>query len=189
MQYVRISILSLLLLGILHTNTKEPNYPSIQNISFMQCVHTIPMANCLEGFYKIPDFFIFKGAYVYVFAHKDTLLAYGVANLDNSAPRQDKRNPDKNLRQRSDKGVIFLNIAINGAELQNGTSYNFQDGMTYKTRGKILANGDLHMEFSLDPYYVFGKGLIWSRLNAKQIEDLGLKAWDKEEVLKTLKSK
>lgn len=149
------------------------------------------IAHCLEGFYEVPDFFIFKGGYVYVFAHDEKLYAYGVGNLDGSAPAPDRYNPDKLLRTRLDRWVVFLRdlvIEENGGEyrLRSGFSYNFQNGSTYYTKGNVLENGDLDLDFSLDSFHIFGKGFIWRRMSQAEITKRGLRSISPEAALATI---
>ncbi len=129
----------------------------------------------IDGYYMVPNFLIFKGAYVYVYEKDNMIYAYGVANLDNSPAKKDTCNPDKALRERSDKGTIFLTqLEIDETHLKNGMSYNFQDCHTYHTKGEILPNNDLRLSFSLDPYFVLSKSFVWQRLDEEKIKELGL---------------
>lgn len=159
--------------------------------NFHQCIKQEVLPACLDGFYKVPDFLNFKGGYVYVFVHNGKLFAYGVKNLDGSTTAHyDIYNPDKSLRSRLDKEVIFLqNLAINDTSLYGGTSYNFQNGSTYYTKGKILANGDLHLDFALDSYHILGKSFLWQRLSETQVRHHDLRPINKQQALETLKDK
>lgn len=159
--------------------------------TFNQCLKQEVLPVCLDGFYKVPDFLNFKGGYVYVFVHNGKLFAYGVKNLDGSTTATyDIHNPDKSLRSRLDKEVIFLqNLAIKDTDLHGGTSYNFQNGSTYYTKGKILANGDLHLDFALDSYHILGKSFLWQRLSETQVAHHDLRPINKQQALETLKDK
>lgn len=159
--------------------------------TFNQCLKQEALPICLDGFYKVPDFLNFKGGYVYVFVHNGKLFAYGVKNLDGSTTATyDIHNPDKSLRSRLDKEVIFLqNLAIKDTDLHGGTSYNFQNGSTYYTKGKILANGDLHLDFALDSYHILGKSFLWQRLSETQVAHHDLRPINKQQALETLKDK
>lgn len=135
----------------------------------------------------MPDFLNFRGGYVYVFAHNGKLFAYGVKNLDNSPAKHDVYNPDKTLRQRLDKEVIFLqDLAIDGTDLHSGTSYNFQNGSTYYTKGRVLPNGDLHLDFALDSYHILGKSFVWKRLSSAQVKQQELHTISTQQALETL---
>ena len=152
------------------------------------CLNAQPSApDCLSGFYKVPNFLIFKGGYVYVLVHEGRIFAYGVGNLDKSPAGKDPHNPIKSMRERSDQGTIFLkNLKILGMNLRDGFSYNFQNGSTYYTKGKILDSGDLELNFALDSRHIFGKSFVWERLSDEQANTLGLQKLDNETALKTL---
>lgn len=144
-------------------------------------------ASSLEGFYKVPNFLYFKGAYVYVLEYDHKLFAYGVANLDGSPDKLDSCNPDENLRTRTDKGVVFLRLDVKGNELKDGLSYNFQNCSLYYTKGQILENGNLELVFSMDKYFIMSKALVWEKLDSTQIDALNLKTIPKEEIFKQIK--
>lgn len=160
--------------------------------SFCQCVESASPSQCLDGFYEVPDFLIFKGGYVYVFVHDGRVFAYGVGNLDKSSPAIDRYNPNKLLRTRLDRWVVFLRdlvIEENGADkgrLHSGFSYNFQNGSTYYTKGKVLENGDLDLDFSLDSFHILGKGFVWRRMNQTEIARLNLQSIPLESALATI---
>ncbi|SQB98237.1 Uncharacterised protein [Helicobacter fennelliae] len=144
----------------------------------------------IDGFYKVPNFLMYKGAYVYAFNYHGQMLAYGVANLNNTPAKKDTCNPNKKLRTRSDKGVIFLkDLRISNTKLEGGISYNFQDCFQYYTKGEILQNGDLKLTFSLDSTFVFAKSVIWHRLSESEIKELHLEPFSFDEVIKTLQDK
>lgn len=160
-------------------------------LTFDQCLKQEALSVCLDGFYKVPNFLNFKGGYVYVFVHNGKLFAYGVKNLDGSTTANyDICNPDKSLQSRLDKKVIFLqNLTINDTKLHGGTSYNFQNCATYYTKGRILANGDLHLDFAIDSHHILSKSLLWERLSEAQVLDYDLRPIDKQQALETLRDK
>ena len=179
-------------IGALNTNTRDLGVQDLgaqrMQGDVKSCLSTQPSATgCLSGFYKVPNFLIFKGGYVYVLVHEGRIFAYGVENLDKSPAGKDPHNPIKSLRERSDKGTIFLkDLKILGMNLRDGFSYNFQNGSTYYTKGKILDSGDLELSFALDSMHILGKSFVWERLSDEQASALGLQKLDNETALKTL---
>ena len=160
--------------------------------SFYRCMESALPSQCLEGFYEVPDFLIFKGGYVYVFVHEGRVFAYGVGNLDKSPPALDRYNPNKLLRARLDRWVVFLRDLVieesgaNRGKLHSGLSYNFQNGSTYYTKGEVLENGDLDLGFSLDSFHILGKGFVWRRMEPAEIAKLNLQSIPLESALATI---
>ncbi|WP_120945978.1 MULTISPECIES: DUF2147 domain-containing protein [Helicobacter] len=146
-------------------------------------------ASTLEGVYETQSFLYMKSSYVEFFKYKGKYYAYGIANVDGSKARQDIYNKDPALRQRSDKGVVFLYdlTCVDKDIYKNGRAYNFYDGRTYYVQVRQKKNGDLKFLPSFDRRGFFGKTFIWKKLDNAYLQAHGITKPDFSRVLETLK--
>ncbi|WP_104750235.1 DUF2147 domain-containing protein [Helicobacter cynogastricus] len=146
-------------------------------------------ASTLEGVYKTQSFLYMKSSYVEFFKYGDKYYAYGIANVDGSSARKDIYNKNPALRDRSDKGVVFLYglTHVEGNIYRGGHAYNFYDGRTYYVRVRQKKNGDLKFLPSLDRHGFFGKTFIWKKLDNAYLKNHDIVKPDFSQVLETLK--
>lgn len=150
-------------------------------------LHT-SFAQNLEGIYQTKPFLYMKGAIVEFFNSDGKYYAYGLANADGSPAHKDTHNPNPKLKDRPDKGVVFLYDLIQTSKntYENGKAYNFYDGRTYYAKIHVLKNGDLEVAFSLDSTGYIHKTFIWKKLNKKSLANLKIKKYNMNSVLLTL---
>ncbi|EJB60794.1 DUF2147 domain-containing protein [Helicobacter pylori] len=143
----------------------------------------------LPGVYQTQEFLYMKSSFVEFFEHNGKFYAYGISDVDGSKAKKDKLNPNPKLRNRSDKGVVFLSdlIKVGERSYKGGKAYNFYDGKTYHVRVTQNSNGDLEFTSSYDKWGYVGKTFTWKRLSDEEIKNLKLKRFNLDEVLKTLK--
>ncbi len=143
----------------------------------------------LPGVYQTQPFLSIKSSFVEFFEHDGKFYAYGISNADGSSAKKDEHNPNPKLRDRSDKGVIFLTGLTKKGErfYKGGKAYNFYDGRTYYVKVTQNPNGDLEFTPSYDKWGYVGKTFTWKRLSDEEIKNLKLKRFDLNEVLKTIK--
>ncbi|WP_104686912.1 DUF2147 domain-containing protein [Helicobacter felis] len=147
-------------------------------------------ANTLEGVYKTQSFLYMKSSYVEFFKHGGKYYAYGIANADGSKARKDIYNKNPALRDRSDKGVVFLYglTHVKDNLYKSGKAYNFYDGRTYYVRVWQQKNGDLKFRPSFDKRGFFGKTFIWRKVDNAYLKDHEITKPDFSQVLETLKA-
>ncbi|PAF46401.1 hypothetical protein BKH41_09225 [Helicobacter sp. 12S02232-10] len=145
-------------------------------------------AQTLEGLYKTQSFLYIKSSFVEFFKLNGKYYAYAIANENNSPPRKDSNNPNPNLRNRSDKGVVFLYNLVQTAPntYENGKVYNFYDGRTYYVTIHQEENGDLDFFVSIYKKSIIGKSFLWKHIDDKSLEEKHIKKPDFNEVLKTI---
>ncbi|WP_104748058.1 DUF2147 domain-containing protein [Helicobacter cetorum] len=142
----------------------------------------------LPGVYKTQAFLYMKSSYVEFFEYKGKFYAYGIQNSDGSSAKKDKNNPNPKLRNRSDKGVVFLSDLeqVGHRYYKGGKAYNFYDGKTYYVKVVQNSNGDLEFTPSYDKWGYVGKTFTWKRLNHQEIEALKIKRFNLGEVIRTI---
>ncbi|WP_104695709.1 DUF2147 domain-containing protein [Helicobacter salomonis] len=146
-------------------------------------------ASTLEGVYETQSFLYMKSSYVEFFKYKGKYYAYGIANVDGSKAQKDIYNRDPALRDRSDKGVVFLYdlTYVDENTYKNGKAYNFYDGRTYYVQVRQKKNGDLKFLPSFDRRGFFGKTFIWKKVDDAYLKEHGITKPDFSRVLETLK--
>ncbi|PAF53519.1 hypothetical protein BKH42_05585 [Helicobacter sp. 13S00482-2] len=144
--------------------------------------------NQLAGIYQSQSFLLFKSAYVEFFEFNGKYYAYGIENTDHSPPKKDSKNPNPYLRNRSDKGVVFLYglVHTSADNYKYGKAYNFYDGRTYHIKIHQRKNGDLDFRSSIDSTGYIGKTFLWKKLTQDEIEKAGIKRPNFHEVLNTI---
>lgn len=106
------------------------------------------------------------------FEKNNKIYAYGFANVDGSAPKKDSKNPNPRLRDRVDKGSVFiygLKKDKNGV-YSGGRAYNYDDGKTYFLKITRKSNGILILYVSIDFMGFVGQSFIWTPLTKEQQE-------------------
>lgn len=145
-------------------------------------------ANELTGVYKSQSFLFFKSAYVEFFELDGKYYAYGIENADHSPAKKDYKNPNPLLRDRNDKGVVFLSglTETSPNNYKYGKAYNFYDGRTYYVKIHQKKNGDLEFHTSVDESGYIGKTFLWKKVTDKEIQQEGIIKPNFDEVLKTI---
>lgn len=103
---------------------------------------------------------------------KTKIYAYGYANVDGSGPKKDIKNPNPKLRERVDKGAVFvygLSKSADECVYEGGEVYNYDDGKTYYLKITIESNGNLSLRASLDKKGWLGESLTWTPLSQQDI--------------------
>lgn len=103
---------------------------------------------------------------------KTKIYAYGYANVDGSGPKKDIKNPNPKLRERVDKGAVFvygLSKSADECVYEGGEVYNYDDGKTYYLKITIESNGNLSLRASLDKKGWLGESLTWMPLSQQDI--------------------
>ncbi len=104
---------------------------------------------------------------------KTKIYAYGYANVDGSGPKKDIKNPNPKLRERVDKGAVFVyglsKTDSDKCVYEGGEVYNYDDGKTYHLKITIESNGNLTLRASLDKNGWLGETLTWTPLSESDI--------------------
>ncbi len=106
------------------------------------------------------------------FKKGEKYYAYGFANVDGSAPKKDANNPDPALRERVDKGSVFVyNLVRDGKSdvFKDGKVYNFDAGKIYYAKVTLKGNV-LELRGSLDKTGYMGETKIWKRLSDEEVK-------------------
>ncbi|PAF43707.1 DUF2147 domain-containing protein [Helicobacter sp. 11S03491-1] len=143
-------------------------------------------ANDISGFYLTHGGKDKTQAIVEFFKYNNKYYAYGFANIDGSQPRKDIHNPNINLRNRLDKGVVFVfDLVKNGDNYKNGKIYNFDNGKTYYL--KITPeNNELQLRASIDKTGFMGENLIWKKLSENEVKKYLPQKPPLEEIIKNI---
>lgn len=144
----------------------------------------------LEGYYMTHKGESGQQSIVEFFKHNGKYYAYGFANVDGSAPKKDINNPNPALKNRYDRGSVFVyNLVRDGKSdvFKNGEVYNFDAGKTYYA--KITLKGDtLELRGSIDKSGIVGETKIWKKLSKEEVMPFLDKKPPFSEVLESLKT-
>ncbi|STP09371.1 DUF2147 domain-containing protein [Helicobacter cinaedi] len=125
----------------------------------------------LEGYYMTHKGESGRQSIVEFFKRGDKYYCYGFANVDGSAPKKDVNNENPALRERFDKGSVFVyNLVRDGKSdvFKNGKVYNFDTGKEYYA--KVTLKGDtLELRGSVDKSGLMGETKIWKKLSDKEV--------------------
>ncbi|WP_300359334.1 DUF2147 domain-containing protein [Fusobacterium sp.] len=80
--------------------------------------------------------------------------------------KMDLENPDKNLRNRTLRGIDFVSgfdYSEKEDKFENGKIYNPTNGKTYNSYMKLQDDGKLLVKGSIDKKGLIGKKQIWTR--------------------------
>ncbi|PAF49277.1 hypothetical protein BKH41_03920 [Helicobacter sp. 12S02232-10] len=120
------------------------------------------------------------------FKHNGKYYAYGFANVDGSKPKKDIHNPNPALKERFDKGTVFVyDLVRDGNTYKNGKIYNFDNGKTYYLK-ITLEKDDLKLRASIDKSGLMGETLIWKKLSEQEAQKYLSQKPSFQEVLKTI---
>lgn len=122
-------------------------------------------SDAIDGYYIMHEENHKAGSVVRVFEYGNKFYAFGFANLDGSPPKRDEKNRNPNLRNRLDRGTVFLyGLTRKGDSYVQGGIYNFDNGKTYYAKAKIVGD-KLEIRASTDRLGLFGVTMIWKRLD------------------------
>lgn len=125
----------------------------------------------LEGYYMTHKGQKGQQSIVKFFKKGEKYYCYGFANVDGSAPKKDVHNPNIALRERYDRGAVFVyNLKREGSSdiFSNGKVYNFDSGEIYYA--KITLKGDsLELRGSIDSKGIIGETKIWRKLDKAEV--------------------
>lgn len=126
----------------------------------------------LEGYYMTHKGEKGQQSIVEFFKKDGKYYAYGFANVDGSGPKKDVNNENPALRNRYDKGSVFVyNLVRDGSSdvFKDGRVYNFDAGKTYYA--KVTLKGDtLELRGSIDKSGLMGETKIWKRLSDSEVK-------------------
>lgn len=91
------------------------------------------------------------------------LWASNMYEEDGKTPKKDFKNPDKNLQNRSRKGIVNItDLAYESGEYSGGKLYNPSDGRTYSVKGKLAGENQLDFRGYLG-FSILGKTMKFRR--------------------------
>ncbi|RAX58037.1 hypothetical protein CCZ01_04315 [Helicobacter monodelphidis] len=114
-----------------------------------------------SGRQSIVEFFERDGKY----------YAYGFANVDGSGPKKDINNQNPELRDRVDKGTVFIyDLVPSGKDhYKGGTVYNYDSGKEYYIKISLEDGGKtLKLRASVDSAGFVGETKVWKRLTTDE---------------------
>ncbi len=106
------------------------------------------------------------------FKKNGKFYAYGFANVDGSGPKKDIHNPDPKLKERYDKGAVFVyGLKEDKPNVYTGGQvYNYDDGKIYNLKITQEKDGKLTLRASIDKLGMMGQTLTWIPLTPEQIQ-------------------
>lgn len=130
-----------------------------------------PNQTGLEGYYMTHIGESGRQSIVEFFERNGKFYAYGFANVDGSGPKKDINNQDPKLKERYDKGSVFVyGLKQDGRVFSNGQIYNYDDGKIYHLKITKESSGKLTLRASIDKMGMMGKTLVWTPLTQAQID-------------------
>ncbi|ASJ20443.1 DUF2147 domain-containing protein [Brachyspira hampsonii] len=139
-------------------------------IIFTSSVYAENNAKDVEGFWAMPEKPRGKMKVAKIIVIDNKVYAYGIALHDDVKSTLDIHNPDKSLRDKDLKGLIFIyDIVFKDGEWQTGRIYHIDQGSTYYA--KISLSEDkktLFLKASLDKRGIVGATVEWTRLSKEE---------------------
>ena len=126
----------------------------------------------LEGYYMTHKGEKGQQAIVEFFKQDNKYYVYGFANVDGSAPKKDVNNPNPALRERFDRGSVFVyNLVRDGKSdvFKDGKVYNFDTGKEYYAKITLKGN-TLELRGSIDKSGIMGETKIWKKLSNEEVK-------------------
>ncbi len=125
----------------------------------------------LNGYYMTHKGKKGQQAVVEFFKKGGKYYAYGFANIDGNPPKKDINNPNPALRNRLDRGSVFIYNLVRDGDSDNfigGKVYNFDVGKEYYAT--ITLKGDtLELRGSIDQSGIIGETKTWRRLSEEEV--------------------
>lgn len=139
-------------------------------ILFSSMLYGANNAKDVEGFWSMPEKpkGRMKVAKIIVIGNK--VYAYGIALHDNVKSTLDDHNPDKSLRNKDLKGLIFIyDIVFENDEWSTGRIYHTDQGSSYYVKISLSEDKNtLFVRASLDKGGVVGATVEWKRLSKEE---------------------
>lgn len=127
-------------------------------------------AKDVEGFWAMPEKTKGRMKIAKIIVIDNKVYAYGIALHDDVKSTLDIHNPNKSLRDKDLKGLIFIyDIEFKDGEWQTGRIYHTDQGSTYYA--KISLSDDkktLFLKASLDKRGIVGATVEWTRLSKEE---------------------
>ena len=127
-------------------------------------------AKDVEGFWYMPEKPKGRMKVAKIIVINNKVYAYGIALHDDVKSTLDIHNPDKSLRDKDLKGLIFIyDIEFKDGDWQTGRIYHTDQGSTYYA--KISLSEDkktLFLKASLDKRGIVGATVEWERLSKEE---------------------
>ena len=126
----------------------------------------------IEGYYMNLKGEKGQQSIVEFFKKGDKYYAYGFANVDGSLPKKDVNNENPALRNRLDKGSVFVyNLVREGKSdvFKNGKVYNFDSGKEYYAKVTLKGN-TLELRGSIDKSGFMGETKVWKKLSDEEVK-------------------
>ena len=127
-------------------------------------------AKYVEGFWNMPEKpkGRMKIAKIIVIGNK--AYAYGIALHDDVKSTLDDHNPNKALRNKDLKGLIFIyDVEFKDGEWQTGRIYHTDQGSSYYVKISLSEDKNtLFVKASLDKGGVVGATVKWTRLSKEE---------------------
>ena len=127
-------------------------------------------AKDVEGFWNMPEKpkGRMKIAKIIVIGNK--VYAYGIALHDDVKSTLDDHNPNKALRNKDLKGLIFIyDVEFKDGEWQTGRIYHTDQGSSYYVKISLSEDKNtLFVKASLDKGGVVGATVKWTRLSKEE---------------------
>lgn len=106
---------------------------------------------------------------VEIYKEGNKYYAYSFIYKNSSENINDVNNPDKNLRDKPLRGLVYLyDLEFSKGEWVGGKIYNPDQGKTYNARAK-LSGEKLIIRASIDTAGLAGKTLEWTKVPASEI--------------------
>ena len=139
-------------------------------ILFSSFLYGANNAKDIEGFWVMPEKPKGRMKVAKIIVINNKLYAYAVALQDDAKSSLDIHNPDKTLRNKELKGLVFIyDIEFKDGEWQTGRIYHTDQGSSYYA--KITLADDkksLSLKASLDKGGVVGASVKWTRLSEEE---------------------
>ena len=139
-------------------------------IIFSSLVYAQNNAKDVEGFWSMPEKPKGRMKIAKIIVIDNKVYAYGIALHDDVKSTLDIHNPDKSLRDKDLKGLIFIyDIEFKDGEWQTGRIYHTDQGSTYYARISLSDDKNtLFLKASLDKAGVLGATVEWKRLSKEE---------------------
>lgn len=151
---------------------KKSRFHQAKAIFYLAISVVYALSADLEGYYMTHKGQKGQQSIVEFFKKGDKYYAYGFANVDGSPPKKDANNPNPALRERFDKGSVFVYNLVRDGEsdvFKDGKVYNFDAGKEFYA--KITLKGDiLELRGSIDKPGLVGETKIWRRLSDEELK-------------------
>lgn len=139
-------------------------------IIFNSFLYAANNAKDVEGFWLMPEKPKGRMKVAKIIVIDNKVYAYGIALHDDVKSTLDIHNPNKSLRDKDLKGLIFIyDIEFKDGEWQTGRIYHTDQGSTYYAKISLSEDKNtLFLKASLDKNGVVGATVKWTRLSKEE---------------------